>query len=157
MPQIGVRLPDYLFEKVHDRRRAVHHTRKCPGCGYKWPTVEVSLVNAWEGGKFNCCQIHTKKVGKAYMNISVSAAKTGKYFSKGLLKIVGWGGYYRRRECPAIVAFDGSEKRACKARWTTAEIPADGVICEDVQKCPRCGSVKSRVVRIYKQRRPQWY
>ena len=153
MPQLGIRLPEHIFDKVMDRRRCVRHTRKCPECGFKWPTAEVSLVKSWDGIKFDCCQVHTRKPGVAYMNIGITRAKSGDYFSNALVKVLSWGGYYRRRECQAVVRFVGEKSEVCKARWTTAEVSVDGVIGEDVQKCARCGSIKSRIQRKIKKQK----
>ena len=141
MPQIGVRLPEDVYLKVHDRRRAVHHTRLCQECGFKWPTVEVAMVRVWEGKRFDRCHIHYLKPAKSIVGISIDRAMSGDVFSKALKKIVSWGGYYRRRECQARVTANDR----CGARWTTAEVDAAGLICENVQKCPRCGSHKSRI------------
>jgi predicted nucleic-acid-binding Zn-ribbon protein len=144
---IGGRLPAKLFEKVHDRLKRVNHTRTCKGCGYKFPTVEVTLVQKWSGKKFDCCPIHTSIRGEVVSQISVSRSKSGYYYSHGLFKVVSLGGYYRRRKCNVTTGIEERELKKCDIKWTTGEFASDGTVAEDVQKCPKCGSVKTRTER----------
>lgn len=146
MIELGTRLPEILFNKVHDNFRRVLHTRTCQVCNYKWPTVEVVLVNDWKGEKFDCCVVHNT-IGKAITHIGITQALTGKMYSFGLHKVTELGGYYRRRECRTKVRTDEVGLVECGARWTTAEFLAEGIVCEDVQKCAKCGSVESRIER----------
>lgn len=144
---LGARLPDDLFEKVHDERYRVLHTRMCVQCGNKWPTTEVALLKTWEGDKFDRCMIHTKQLSRAVVHIGITQAKRGKVYSFALQKICSLGGYYRRRQCLAKIKVGDMGLEDCKARWTTGEFLSDGIVCEDVQLCAKCGSVESRIKR----------
>ena len=150
--ELGTRLPEDLFDKCHDEYRRVLHTRTCTDCGYKWITVEVSLLKDWAGKQFDKCIVHNTK-GKAITHVGKTQALNGKMYSFGLLKVIELGGYYRRRECQAMVkANEDGILVPCKARWTTAEVLAEGLFCEDVLRCSKCGSVSSRIERPRKKR-----
>lgn len=149
---IGGRLPAQLYEKVQDREKRVSHRRTCKECGYQFPTVEVTLVQKWGGKKADCCPVHTSVRGDVVSQISVSRSKTGYYYSHGLMKVVSLGGYYRRRKCNVTVAIENGEKKPCGTKWTTGEFTSDGTVCEDVQACPRCGSVRTRTDRKKRKR-----
>lgn len=115
--------------------------RTCKECGYKWPTAEIALVQKWNGGKYCYCQVHRARESKVIKTISISQAKRGKTHSKALFKICSWGGFYRRRQCQALV----SPGKICGVRWTTAEVSPDGLVIDDIRKCPRCASFKSKI------------
>ncbi len=148
MAELGVRLPEDLYLKIHNVKRRVLHTRTCVACGNKWPTTEIALLQKWKGRDFDKCQDHNIK-SKAITHIGITQARKGKMYSFGLHKVMDLGGYYRRRECQAKVAIDeeGLELKKCGARWTTGEFLSEGIVCEDVQMCAKCGSVQSKIER----------
>lgn len=159
MGLIGERLPDPYYEQVVHKAATTHvRNRKCLTCGHQFPTVEIPLAWKWAGSNPVFCPRHQSQKSVVTLEITIGMAKRGTFSSGGLLRVVTFGGVYRRRECGLnYERREGMDRRRPKAepecltdgkptRWTTAELPSTGIINADVTRCPRCGN-KSRAMR----------
>lgn len=106
---VGARLPDPYFGWIRNRMIAVIQTRKCDICGFEWPTAEIPIAHRWGGSKAECCYKHFTP-GIVQSKIDPEKAKLGKWDSAGLLRVMAFGGVYRRRECTACEKCGHSKK-----------------------------------------------
>lgn len=132
---IGASIPEKYYDLVQNRSVAYRSRRVCKNCGFEWITAEIPMYHQWAGGSAQCCPEHTDTIGKVLMQITVDSARSGRYASGGLVRVMTMGGVYRRRQCKFEDCLDKHGKRS---RWTTGEFASDGTIVADIFKCPRC-------------------
>ena len=159
MSLIGERLPDPYYERVVHKVVTTHvRNRQCVTCSYQFPTVEIPLAWDWDGEDPIFCPKHPKIRSTVVTEATMDQARQGRYSSGGLLRVITFGGVYRRRECSLNFGKREGDRRSKKlpepgcvvkgkpTRWTTAELASTGMIVADVTRCPRCGG-KSHVQR----------
>jgi hypothetical protein len=133
---IGQRIPSPYYEKLMDRVVAHVYVRACRTCKYEYPTAEIPVWSRFPRQSVACCPVHPDTISPVVMRCNAKRAVLGKYQSHGLLKIILFGGLWRRRQFPVPGCVDSKGK---PTRWTTGEFMADGAIVGDVAVCPRCG------------------
>ena len=184
MSLIGQRLPTPHYEYTQDQRIRAPMKRICTVCGYCYPTVEIPITDNWSGSLAYACYIHYYP---GHVRDAISLTRVRKenkpISSRGLLKAVAFGGYYRRRYCELCICCGHSFKSHAKGQgctiptkynieslrrgnpglrlgvplcpcvtydicrnehgrqtgWSTVEVTPEGIVSEDVTKCPRCG------------------
>ncbi len=81
-----------------DRVIARYVNRGCVNCGYGWVTAEVPLSYKWKGTGSECCPVHFEP-GTVTTKVTREKALNTGFESPGLLRVLSFGGLYRRREC----------------------------------------------------------
>lgn len=149
MTLIGARLPDALFDAVHNPNVAATYTRRCHTCQTLWTTVEVPFKSHRTTVKANCCLFHPNIRGFVTNLIPPREAAQGKKYAHVLLSALMVGGVYRRRECALNYNLKGGLKEKLRVpqcvdaegvptRWSTIEVDPVGRVVDDVTRCPRC-------------------
>ena len=138
MPIIGRQLPDIYF--AYSQHAGIRHLRirQCLDCGHQYVTAEIPLYAQWsEEVESTKCPNHPEgEAGRIISNTSPHVADKGKKYSVGMASAYRMGGVWRRRECLVEGCVDAKNKK--KSRWSTAEVSAEGMIVENIMKCPRC-------------------
>jgi hypothetical protein len=148
---IGHRIPEPWYGFARDKRVARPVLRRCQSCRYVWGTVEIPIFSKWQGGAVDHCPRHIHAKGPAVTEVSPQQADHGGRYSTGLEKARRMGGVYRRRMCSLAYCMDGNttlgkKRGARRTRWSTMEVLATGLVCDNVTSCPRCTGGRGRVV-----------
>jgi hypothetical protein len=152
---VGARLIEPYFSRIINHAGSVRFIfRKCRACGHTYTTAETPMYFHWpEDVPPDRCPEHSRSQGRVVSQASVDNIMSGAHDSSTFMKVVQYGGYYRRYQCSHVACDDPKTQKP--KRWTTIELSAEGVVVQDIIKCDRCGERTKAMKRKTAPDRPR--